>query len=95
MGELTNGRTLLAILSLVLSPLLGAVIGYGAFKYTSGVQEQKLANVESKIAELQKQIEHDGDKYVSRSELKDRLDAWTHTLDSIQADVRAMRYGNR
>lgn len=70
---------------------LTMLAGYTSVTFTSGAREQRLINVEVKIDKMEKDIEFSRNHYVTREELRDRLDWQTRTLEGIQRDVRALR----
>lgn len=89
--QLATGKVLLSVLQWAGPVVLGLVAGYGSVTFTNGTREQRLIAVESKVVELQKQMDRNWERFVSREELKGYLDGQTRALEQIQTDVRALR----
>lgn len=89
--QLATGKVLLSVLQWAGPVVLGLVAGYGSVTFTNGAREQRLVTVEGKVIELQKQMDRNWERFVSREELKGYLDGQTRALEQIQSDVRALR----
>lgn len=90
-GHIAKSKYWIGVLMWVVGIGLTVLAGYSSVTFTNGAREQRLINTENQIAELKKEIEFSRFHYVTREELKDRLDWQTRTLESIQSDVRALR----
>lgn len=90
-GGLARAAFWLDMLKFVAPAAIAMAVGYGSVKFTMGAWEQRLVNLEVKQIEIQRQLEQNRERYITRDELKVYLDFQTRALDQIQADVRALR----
>lgn len=90
-AQIEKKKYWLNVLMWVVGVGITILAGYTSVTFTSGAREQRLVNVEVKIEKLEKEIEFSRSHYVTREELRDRLDWQTRTLEGIQRDVRALR----
>jgi hypothetical protein len=95
MAEISPPKIASEMVKFVLPIALGMIAGYGTVKYEAGQTEQRLTAAENAIKANRDAIDKSVDREVTRDELKIYMDTQTAILNSIQADVRAMRQNGR